>query len=313
SFANLMKIHHPIVIVDEAHNVRTGLSFDALRRVSPSCIVELTATPDTSSQTGSNVLYRASATELKAESMIKLPIVLRENPSSWQETVSEALLTRNRLAGYAAQESDSLRPILLIQAENKDKPSNIDAVKQHLLEVEKVSPERIAVATGDQRGLDKIDLFERTCPIEIVLTVQALKEGWDCSFAYVFCSTANVRSSKEVEQLLGRVLRMPYAKRRTMQELNKAYAHVTSPHFGQAAIALKDNLIEMGFEADEAERAIEEQPDLPLFTTQPTLTLTLEQPPEISELTERERESLSVTEIGSGRVQVEFRGLTVSP
>ena len=309
SFANLLRLHEPMVIIDEAHNVRTGLSFDALRRVSPSCIVELTATPDTVSQTGSNVLYRVSATELKAEAMIKLPIVLKEHPASWQETVSDAMRTRKRLAEYAPQEPDYIRPILLIQAENKDKPANVEAVKQYLLEAEKVPAEQIAVATGDQRGLDKINLFERSCPIEIVITVQALKEGWDCSFAYVFCSTANIHSSKEVEQLLGRVLRMPYAKRRTVPELNKAYAHVSSPSFGQAARELRDSLVAMGFEAEEAKQYIEPaQAELPLFPSAPTLTLTVEQTPDLSALTEQEREAVSVTEIAPGQVQVELRG-----
>jgi type III restriction enzyme len=242
--------------------------------------------------------------------MIKLPIVLKEHPASWQETVSDALRTRKRLAEYAAQEPDYIRPILLIQAESKDKPANVEVVKQYLLETEKVPAEQIAVATGDQRGLDKINLFERTCPIEIVITVQALKEGWDCSFAYVFCSTANIHNSKEVEQLLGRVLRMPYAKRRTAPELNKAYAHVSSPSFGQAARELADSLIAMGFEEAEAKQYIEEvQAEFPLFPSavQP-LTLTVEQTPELSRLTEQERQAVTVTEIAPGQVLVELRG-----
>jgi type III restriction enzyme len=310
SFANLLRLHHPMVIMDEAHNARTGLSFDALRRVSPSCIVELTATPDTNSQTGSNVLYRVSASELKAEAMIKLPIVLKEHPASWQETVSDALRTRKRLAEFATLEPEYIRPILLIQAESKDKPANVEVVKQYLLETEKVTAEQIAVATGNQRDLDNINLYEKTCPIEIVITVQALKEGWDCSFAYVFCSTANIHNSKEVEQLLGRVLRMPYAKRRAVPELNKAYAHVSSPNFGQAARELADSLIAMGFEEAEAKQYIEEvQAELPLFpSAMPPLTLTVEQAPDLTELTEQERQSISVAEIAPGQVQVELRG-----
>ena len=54
----------------------------------------------------------------------------------------------------------------------------------------------------------------RNCPVEYVITVEALKEGWDCSFAYVFCSVSRIQSATDVEQLLGRVMRMPYAKRR---------------------------------------------------------------------------------------------------
>jgi type III restriction enzyme len=310
SFANLMKLHHPMVIVDEAHNVRTALSFAALRNVSPSCIVELTATPDTSTQTGSNVLFRVSASDLKAEAMIKLPIVLKEHPASWQETVSDALRTRKRLAEFAMREPDYIRPILLIQAESKDKSANVEVVKQYLLETEKVPGEQIAVATGNQRELDNINLFERTCPTEIVITVQALKEGWDCSFAYVFCSTANIHNSKEVEQLLGRVLRMPYAKRRAVPELNKAYAHVSSLSFGKAARELADSLIAMGFEEAEAKQYIEEvQADLPLFpSAAPVLTLTVEHSPDLSGLADHERQAVTVTEIAPGQVVVEVRG-----
>ncbi len=253
SFANLLMIHRPLVIVDEAHNARTGLTFDVLKRVAPSCIIELTATPDTDPRTGSNILHRVSASELKAEALIKLPIVLTEHPTGWQDAVRDALLTRARLAELAAREPDYIRPLLLIQAENRDKPANVEAVKQYLIEDEKIAAERIAIATGDQRELDGINLFDPACPIEVIITVQALKEGWDCSFAYVFCSTANISASRDVEQLLGRVLRMPYARRRLAPDLNKAYAHVASAHFGQAARELEDSLVNrMGFEEAEA-------------------------------------------------------------
>ena len=101
SFANLMMIQRPMVIMDEAHNARTKLTFEVLNRLNPICIVELTATPDNDPRTGSNVLCRVSAAELKAESMIKLPIVLTETAASWEVAVTDALRTRKRLAGLA--------------------------------------------------------------------------------------------------------------------------------------------------------------------------------------------------------------------
>ncbi len=73
--------------------------------------------------------------------------------------------------------------------------------------------------------------------MKIVITVEALKEGWDCSFAYVLASLQNINSATDVEQLLGRVLRMPYAKLRQNDELNKAYAHVISSSIAQATNA----------------------------------------------------------------------------
>lgn len=312
SFANLMMIHQPMIVMDEAHNARTSLTFDALKRVNPSCIVELTATPDSSPRTGSNVLVRVSASELKAEAMIKLPIVLTVHENSWESAIGDALRTRKRLAELAAGEPDYIRPILLIQAENKDKPANVDAVKQYLVENEHVPEAQIAVATGDQRGLDTINLFDPACQIEIAITVQALKEGWDCSFAYVFCSTANIHSGKDVEQLLGRVLRMPYAKRRKAAELNKAYAHVSSPNFLEAAKQLETSIIAMGFEEQEAQENIEISqpsfPDLPLNRVLNPFRLAAAVAPDISGLSEREQQSIVVTNATPGNVQLEVHG-----
>ena len=315
SFANLMMIHRPLVIVDEAHNACTGLTFDVLKRVAPSCIIELTATPDTDPRTGSNILHRVSASELKAEALIKLPIVLIEHPTGWQDAVRDALLTRQRLAELTVREPDYIRPLLLIQAENRDKPANVDAVKQYLIDGEKIAAERIAIATGDQRELDGINLFDPACPIEVIITVQALKEGWDCSFAYVFCSTANISASRDVEQLLGRVLRMPYARRRQAPDLNKAYAHVASASFGQAARELEDSLINrMGFEETEAAGAIEQAPqpelfdDLPLFMQPASVTLTVDRLPDLSGLSPEELAAVMIRELAPGNVQVQLRG-----
>ena len=73
----------------------------------------------------------------------------------------------------------------------------------------KIPDEQIVVATGDQRGLDDVDLFDPDCQVRIIITKDALKEGWDCSFAYVLCSLTQQRSGTAIMQLLGRVLRMP--------------------------------------------------------------------------------------------------------
>ena len=260
SFANLLHLHRPLLIVDEAHNAVTGLTREMQARLNPCAIVEFTATP----KSKSNILYSVTAQELKNEEMIKLPIVLSEN-DTWQNAVSGAVAKRAELAGYSLNDGSQeyLRPIVLFQAQNKDQEVNVESLKRHLVEVERAPEDKIAVATGDQRQLDGIDLFDPNCRIEYVITVEALKEGWDCSFAYVFCSVARIQSSRNVEQLFGRVLRMPYAKRRQSAELNKAYAYVSEPSFGDAARALVDKLVQMGFEEEEAQESI--QSEIPGF------------------------------------------------
>lgn len=255
SFANLMFWHRPIVIIDEAHNARGALSYETFARLRPAALIEMTATPVRKGAHRSNVLYHVSAEALKAEQMIKLPIVLQAHPN-WQEAVRDALLTRKRLAAEAANEDDYLRPILLLQAEDKAGEVTVEKLRAHLVEQEHVATARIAVATGTQRELDGVNLFDPACPVEIVITVEALKEGWDCSFAYVFCSLQKIGSSKDMEQLLGRVLRMPYARRRKSELLNRAYAHVASAETLQVANALADKLVAMGFEELEAAQAV---------------------------------------------------------
>ena len=263
SFANLLHLKRPVVVVDEAHNARTSLSFASLARVNPACIIEFTATPDRNEKTGSNVLHSVSAKELRDEDMIKLPIVLTEH-RTWEDAVHGAIVEREALARVARNAGDVVRPLVLLQAQNKDKDVNVEHLLAHLSDNEGITRDRIAVATGDQRELDGLDLFSPTCKIDFIITVAALREGWDCSYAYVLCSVADLRSATAVEQLLGRVLRMPFATKRTETALNKAYAHVVSRDFIEAAQNLQDRLVDkLGFDPNEFLDAVEPgDPDL---------------------------------------------------
>ena len=220
SFANLISYVRPLMIVDEAHNYSTDLSFDVTKILRPSAVIELTATP----ATNSNVLVKVTAEELHREEMIKLPILLGEVSDSPEKTLDFAVQRRAELEKISLSESEYIRPIALYQAENINREFNVDFVKKYLIEGAKIPENEIAIATGNVHELDGIDLFSRECPIRHIITVQALKEGWDCPFASVFCSLSNTHSARDAEQLLGRVLRMPYAKRRKSPELNQAYA-----------------------------------------------------------------------------------------
>ncbi|HNR11851.1 MAG TPA: DEAD/DEAH box helicase family protein [Thermodesulfobacteriota bacterium] len=257
SLENVMRIHRPLVIVDEAHNARTELSFDTLARFRPSAIIEFTATPD-SSRNPSNVLHSTSAAELKAEDMIKLPILL-ETRTDWQALLGDAIARRNDLESKALlahrRGGDYIRPIMLLQAQprRKDRETlTVEVIEKSLLEDHHIPENQIARATGEDRGLEGIDLAFKTCEIRYIITVQALREGWDCPFAYVLCSLAEQRSSGAVEQILGRVLRLPYCRKYAVEDLGRAYAFVASPNFVLAAQSLEDALVENGFNKQEA-------------------------------------------------------------
>lgn len=311
SFANLMHIHRPLMIVDEAHNAVTNRTRDMQVRVNPCAIVEFTATP----RDKSNILHSVTAQELKDEEMIKLPVMLSEH-QTWQEAVSGAIARRADLAEKAKEDRDYIRPVVLFQAQKRNQEVTVEALKEYLIETENVPEEKIAVATGIQRELDGVDLFDRNCPVEYVITVEALKEGWDCSFAYVFCSVSRIQSATDVEQLLGRVLRMPYAKRRKAAELNRAHAHLSETVFGESARALVDKMVKMGFEQGEALDNIEPaqreliQPgglfpprDRPVFRHKVAAT-----PETLEVLEKRQGAGVALSETKAGEVEFEILG-----
>lgn len=258
SFANVLRLRRPFVVVDEAHNARTELSFETLARFRPAGILELTATPDLKN-TPSNVLHSVSAAELKAEAMIKLPIVLETEPD-WQKVLAYAIDKRNQLQTLADREqivgAAYLRPLVLIQAQPRRQgvdTLHAEALRDELIKNHNIPEKEIAIATGETRGLEKEDLFSDKCTIKYIITQQALAEGWDCSFAYILASVAELRSETRVEQLLGRILRQPNATWRTAPELNRSYAYVASRDFGATATALRDRLVEgAGFEKADA-------------------------------------------------------------
>jgi type III restriction enzyme len=263
SLANVLRLRRPFVVVDEAHNSRTELAFDMLARFRPSGVMELTATPDLE-RTPTNVLHSVSAAELKAEEMIKLPVVLETEPN-WQQCLADAIGRRDALHKLADEDRRAgaayLRPLVLIQSEPRRagiETLDFEKVKNELITNHGIPASEIVVATGEEKGLEQIDadyklgIADPACPVKFVITQKALAEGWDCPFAYILVSMASLSSATAVEQLLGRVLRQPGASHRQAKALNQSYAFVVSCNFAETAGALRDRLVAgAGFERRE--------------------------------------------------------------
>lgn len=258
SLVNVLRLRRPIVIVDEAHNARTDLSFSTLGNVMPSCIIEFSATP-ARNKMPSNVLHYVSAAELKAAAMIKLPLkVVTRHPSQKDQLLGEALTLRADLERLAAAEAQAtgeyLRPILLLQAERVDECEGL----REKLEVDFAIPmDHVKIATGKLDELPSADeIRSPKCPVRVIITVQKLREGWDCPFAYVLCSLRETRSATAIEQIVGRVLRLPGAKAKRHPDLNCAYAFSVSHNIHDVLAELRDALESNGFTTAEAERLL---------------------------------------------------------
>ena len=258
SLENVLRLRRPIVVVDEAHNVRTPLSFATLGKLQPSCILEFTATPDRE-KAPSNVLHRVSAAELKAAAMIKLPVRVETRPAGdWARLLTDALTLRKSLEGIAGREAQTsreyLRPIALIQGRDVE---HTQELKKHLVAEHGIPEAEIKICTGKIDELKDVkDLAAVDCPVRYILTVQKLREGWDCPFAYVLCSLQETRSATAIEQIVGRVLRLPKASFKTEPALNEAYVFSVSPTLAEVLGELKGALEMHGFTGAEAERII---------------------------------------------------------
>ncbi|MBA5871454.1 MAG: hypothetical protein GDA68_15875 [Nitrospira sp. CR2.1] len=277
SLVNALRLRRPIVIVDEAHNARTDLSFATLGNVLPSCIVEFTATP-AREQTPSNVLHRVSAAELKTAQMVKLPLrVVTRHPSQRDQLLAEALTLRADLERLAAlegqQTTEYLRPILLIQAERVDA---CEPLRDRLVREFGLSKDEVKISVGRLDELKGVkDIASPKCPVRVIITVERLREGWDCPFAYVLCSLKETWSATAIEQIVGRILRLPNAQAKRHPDLNCAYAFSVSDSMTTVLAELREALEHNGFTKAEAERIILSVPQgtLPLGAQPQTVTV----------------------------------------
>ena len=238
----------PIVIVDESHNATSDLSIEMLNNLNPHWILDLTATP----RQNSNIISYVDARELKRENMVKLPVVVF-NRDSRHDVILDAIHMRDNLEKQAVQaESEGqpyIRPIVLFQAQPNIRGAEnetYDRIKQTMISIG-IPEEQIAIKTSNVDDLGNTDLTSRDCEIRYIITVNALKEGWDCPFAYVLASLANRTSEVEVEQIVGRILRQPYAARHSRNLLNSSYVFTCSRDFHQTLDNIVSGLNRAGF------------------------------------------------------------------
>ena len=183
--------------------------------------------------------------------MVKLPVILC-NFVNVASVIDNAIVMQNRLEAIARSENAHLRPIVLFQAQSgaNEDAHTFEKLKNKLVNIG-IKKEQIAIKTAKINELDKIDLLDKDCKIRYIITINALKEGWDCPYAYILASIANKNSTADVEQLIGRVLRQPNAIKYTNQELNVSYVLTCSNDFERTAKSVIAGLNGAGFSKDD--------------------------------------------------------------
>lgn len=252
SLGNTLRILKPLVIIDEGHRAYGENARATIRGFNPSFVLELSATPPSDS----NKLVEISGRELHDEEMIKLDIhLINKTTLKWQDTLMAALEKREQLEkaarAYEANKGRYIRPACLIQVERTGKDQRNDRyihaedVKEFLIKKCNVAEDEIAIKSSEQDDIEGIDLFASDCNINYIITKQALQEGWDFSFAYVLAILTNPTSATGIAQLVGRILRQPFAQKTGTKLLDECYVYT----FRQNASTLVRE-IKTGLEAE---------------------------------------------------------------
>ena len=296
---------NPVVIVDESHHATSTLSVEMLENFNPCFVLDLTATP----KKNSNIISFVDAAQLKKANMVKLPVIVY-NRKSQDDVYADAISIRQKLEKQAQNEQQNtgryIRPIVLFQAQPKvgAESTTYDKIKTTLVEAG-IPKEEIAIKTSDKDELKNVDLLSSNCPIRYIITVNALKEGWDCPFAYVLATVANRTSAVDVEQILGRVLRLPYTQKNASNVLNISYVITSSADFSKTLDRVVIGLNNAGFSNKDCRaKDVEVVQEMPAALEKKQLELQFEEEKDVpdvntNELRQRIEQTMKQDDTGS--------------
>ena len=257
SLFNIFKMLRPVVVLDEAHKAYGARKQEAneefarvVSRLDPSLVIELSATPNKGI---SNLLVDISGPELKSAQMIKSPVQVTSYPTAdWHNTLSEAADRLDHLEAEARSleysGGDYIRPIAVVRVERTGNDQRVgdyihaEDVREHLIQNLAVPEGAVKVKSSVNDELGRENLLSEFSPVRWIITKNALMEGWDCSFAYVLVMLDNTQAQRAITQLVGRVLRQPYARKTGREVLDQCYVYCWNTDVSVAVAQVKNGL-----------------------------------------------------------------------
>jgi type III restriction enzyme len=257
SLNNVFRLLRPLVVMDEGHKAYGRASFEFLTGFNPSFILELSATPNSGTERLSNVVVNVTGTALQQEQMIKLPIrLINDEGTDWKSTLESSVEKLDELQKAArhlrGETNRTIRPILLVRVERtgkdqRDKTSiHAEDAREYLVAKLGAKPEEIRVKSSETDELGDEDLLAETCPVRFIITKDALREGWDCPFAYVLAVLSRTTAKTAITQMIGRVLRQPEARRTEIAALDQCYVFTFDQEVSAAVAGVQAGLADEG-------------------------------------------------------------------
>lgn len=257
SLGNVLQLARPVIVIDEGHRAYSENARKTLCGFNPEFILELTATPNNSGKHVSNVLVNVPGTALKDEEMIKLPInIINEAKADWKQTITSAHAKLHELqkdsGNVYTSDGKYIRPILLVRVERTGKGQrdsgfiHSEDVREYLIQQLGAREEEIRLKTSESDELGSDDLLDEACPVKYIITKDALREGWDCPFAYILAILSKTTANTALTQMVGRVLRQPYAQVTGRQALDECYVFTFDQDVTAAVDSVRRGLEEEG-------------------------------------------------------------------
>ena len=227
-----------VVLMDESHHYRADRGMAAINELKPVLGLELTATPQVESGTKTikfkNVVYEYPLSSAIKDGFTKTPYAMtRRDISDYnlsKEEMDRMMLTdgimnhertKEALKDYAINNGvRPVKPFVLVVCQNTD---HAEWVLRFVTSSEFFDgryAKKTIVVHSNQKGAEKEENIQRLLevedydnPIEIVIHVNILKEGWDVNNLYTIIPLRTAASQTLREQTIGRGLRLPYGRR----------------------------------------------------------------------------------------------------
>lgn len=228
SFAEVLRSFDDLVIcMDESHRYYAPASKVAINYLNPVLGLEFTATPKS---TNKNIIYHYGLEE-GAGKFLKIPVVMgRTNTAGYSDDDIEEMKLKDGIKLHERRKSivykycidnqlEQVKPIVLVACKDtaharkiKDKiDSDAFFGGRYVGKVIEIDSSTSGAET--EENIQKLLTIEKnTNPIEIVLHVYKLKEGWDVNNLFTIIPLNAAKSDILALQTIGRGLRLPLVK-----------------------------------------------------------------------------------------------------
>ena len=236
SFADVLGQFDDLVIcMDEAHRYYAPASMKAINYLKPVLGLEFTATP----KSVSNVIYAYDLARGAAEGYLKLPVVMgRSNTAGYSQDDIEEMKIRDGLTLHEHRKAvlreycnennlEYVKPIVLIACKNTDHAKKIRTlIDNDSFQNGKYKGKVIEIhskQTGEESEENirlLLSIESASNPVEIVLHVYKLKEGWDVNNLFTIIPLNAAKSDILAMQTIGRGLRLPFGEQTGNEDLD---------------------------------------------------------------------------------------------